>query len=138
MTMTAHGTRATNVLTFPKTTFSGSPKPHIKIHRTKCANVLKFTGKKIDNYDSEALRSEWEKGLVDQFVEMYERAVNGEFAGLMIVGACGAPTSDGEGPKGVISLSGVFSTDVAFAARAAKRAAKFVEERAEDYPARPL
>lgn len=130
------GKNASNVLAFPQRTLSLS-KPPRRGRKQKCTNVLNFTGKKIDNYDSKALRSEWQEGLLEEMAEMYARAVKGEFSGLMIVGAKRVP-EDGSDPGFAYGLSGIYFTDLAFAARHAEWMGIEAEKLAVDRPARPL
>ena len=131
-----NGGNTTNVLLFPQRAFAPS-KPPRRGRRPKCDNVLKFTGKKIDNYDGEALRSEWQTCLADQLAQVRMRVINGEFTGLMIVGSRGVPTEN-QYPGGYINLSGVYRTDLAFAARHAELLAAEAEKLERDRPARPV
>lgn len=104
--------------------------------KTRPSNVLKFTGRKVENYDGDALRPVWQEGMLERLGEIYQRTLRGEFTGLMIIGSRGVPDRNSY-PECIVNLSGIFSTDVAYAARQAALASNEAEEYAVNYPARP-
>ena len=138
MRKAAHVIAANNVVPFPVRAAAAPIKAIRRGRKPKCTNVLKFTGKKIDNYDCNARRSDWQEGLLEQMAMMYARAVKGEFSGLMIIGSRGVP-KNGSGPNGLsYSLSGIFCTDFSLAARYAEAMGVEAEKLAVERPARPV
>lgn len=128
---------ATNVVLFPVRPTTVPGKAARRGRKAKYSNVLKFTGKKIRNYDPKAEQAAWKKSMTDLLISTMERVSKGEATGLMIGVAMGDPRDDGD-PRCIASLSGSFSADFGFASRHARWVLEWAEEMEEKSPARPV